>query len=79
MIFKRLLEKILFLIGIKSFRWKLASCEIKNKKVKIQTIFNPGFFEFWADPFLSNIKIKNIYFLNALIIFQKKVLFNVLN
>ena len=78
MFFKRLLDKLLFLIGIKSYRWKLAICEIKNKKVKILRIFNPGFFEFWADPFFVKNK-KSIYFSSVLIIFQKKVPFNVLN
>lgn len=72
MIFKRLLEKILFLFGIKSFRWKLAICEIKNKKVKIQTIFNPGFFEFWADPFFIKHKNKKYIFFECFNYFSKK-------
>lgn len=72
MIFKKLLEKILFLFGIKSFRWKLAICEIKNKKVKILRIFNPGFFEFWADPFYIKYKKKKFIFFECFNYISKK-------
>lgn len=72
MIFKGLFEKLLFLIGIKSFRWKLAICEIKNKKVKILRIFNPGFFEFWADPFFIKYKNKKYIFFECFNYFSKK-------
>ena len=58
----RLVDKLLFLIGIKSYRWKIAICSNENKKIKVLKIFSPGFFEFWADPFFVKFKKKKIYF-----------------
>lgn len=72
MIFKRLLNKLLFFIGIKSFRWKLAICEQRNKNIKILKVFNPGFFEFWADPFLIKHNHKKYIFFECYNYFSKK-------
>ena len=72
MIFKTLLNKLLFLIGVKSYRWKLAICEIQNNKVKILKIFDPGFFEFWADPFLIINKNKKYIFYECYNYLSKK-------
>ena len=70
--FNSILNKFLLFFGIKTNRWKLAICEIKNKRINILKILKPGFLEFWADPFLYYTKIKNIYFLSVIIIFQKR-------
>lgn len=72
MIFKRLSEKLLLFIGIKSYRWKLAICEIKNKKVRLLRLFNPGFFEFWADPFFIKHNNKKYIFFECFNYFSKK-------
>lgn len=68
----RLIDKLLFLIGIKSYRWKIAICSKKNKKIKILKIFNPGFFEFWADPFFVKFKKKKYIFFEAYNYLKKK-------
>ena len=65
MIFKRLSEKLLLFIGIKSYRWKLAICEIKNKKVRLLRLFNPGFFEFCSDPFFIKHNNKKYIFIEC--------------
>ena len=63
---------ILLFFGIKTFRWKLAICQMKNNKVKILKIFNPGFFEFWADPFFVKYAKKNYIFFESYNYFLKK-------
>ena len=68
----KLIDKLLFLIGVKSYRWKIAICSKKNKKIKILKIFNPGFFEFWADPFFVKFKKKEYIFFEAYNYLKKK-------
>lgn len=72
MILIRFINKFLLLIGIKSYRWKLAICSKKGKKIEIIKIFNPGFFEFWADPFFVKFKKKKYIFFEIYNYLKKK-------
>ena len=70
--FNSILNKFLLFFGIKTNRWKLAICEIKNKRINVLKILKPGFWEFWADPFFILHKNKKYIFFECYNYFSKK-------